>query len=38
VGEILEVVMMAAFTNFINTWAEASGVELDRGSGSGAGE
>ncbi|HEX2574387.1 MAG TPA: peroxidase-related enzyme [Polyangia bacterium] len=36
--EILEVVMMAAFTNFINTWAEASGVELDRGAGPGAGE
>ena len=33
--EILEVVMMAALTNFINIWAEASGVELDRGSGQG---
>lgn len=31
--EILEVVMMAALTNFINIWAEASGVELDRGPG-----
>ena len=28
-GEIMEVVMMAAFTNFINTWAEVSGVEID---------
>jgi uncharacterized peroxidase-related enzyme len=33
--EILEVVMTAALTNFINTWAEASGVELDPGPGPG---
>ncbi len=35
-GEILEVIMMAAFTNFINTWADASGIPLDsEGVGSG---
>ena len=27
--EIMEVVMVAAFTNFINTWADASGIALD---------
>ncbi len=27
--EIMEVIMMAAFTNFINTWADASGIETD---------
>lgn len=27
--EIMEVVMMAAFTNFINTWADAGGVAID---------
>lgn len=30
-GEIMEVAMIAAFTNFINTWADASGIELDPG-------
>ena len=29
-GEILEVVMVAAFTNLINTWARVSGIEVDR--------
>ena len=28
-GEIIEVCMLAAFTNFINTWADAAGVPLD---------
>jgi len=28
-GEIIEVMMMAAFTNFINTWADVSGIPLD---------
>ncbi len=28
-GEILEVAMMAAFTNFINTWADVSGIPVD---------
>ena len=28
-GEIMEVALMAAFTNFINTWADASGIEVD---------
>lgn len=28
-GEITEVVLMAAFTNFINTWADAVGIPLD---------
>lgn len=28
-GEILEIVMMAAFTRFINTWADAAGLPLD---------
>lgn len=28
-GEIMEVVMMVAFTNFINTWADAAKVEVD---------
>lgn len=28
-GEIMEVVMMAAFTSFINIWADASGIPLD---------
>lgn len=28
-SEILEVAMMAAFTNFINTWADVAGVVLD---------
>lgn len=27
--EILELCMMAAFSNFINTWAEVSGLEVD---------
>ena len=27
--EIMEVVMMAAFTNFINTWADVAGIALD---------
>lgn len=27
--EIMEVVMMAAFTKFINTWADASGIAVD---------
>ncbi|CAM2070361.1 Carboxymuconolactone decarboxylase family protein [Sulfidibacter corallicola] len=27
--EILELVMMSAFINFINTWADASGIEID---------
>lgn len=27
--EIMEVVMVTAFTNFINTWADASGIALD---------
>lgn len=28
-AEIIEVGMMAAFTNFINTWADVSGIPLD---------
>jgi uncharacterized peroxidase-related enzyme len=28
-GEIMEVAMMAAFTNFINAWAEVSGIPVD---------
>ncbi len=28
-GEIMEVAMMAAFMNFINTWADVSGVTVD---------
>lgn len=28
-GEILEVAMMAAFMNFINTWADVSGIMVD---------
>ena len=28
-GEIMEVAMVAAFTNFINTWADTSGIEVD---------
>ena len=27
--EVMEVVMMAVFTNFINGWADASGIEVD---------
>ena len=30
-GEIVEVILMAAFTNFINTWADAAGIPLDGG-------
>jgi uncharacterized peroxidase-related enzyme len=28
-GEIMEVVMMAAFTNFINFWADVSGIPVE---------
>ncbi|ETX02831.1 MAG: hypothetical protein ETSY1_02140 [Candidatus Entotheonella factor] len=28
-GEIMEVAMMAAFMNFINTWADVSGITVD---------
>ena len=28
-GEIIEVAMTAAFTNFINTWSEVSAIEID---------
>jgi alkylhydroperoxidase family enzyme len=28
-GEIMEVVLTAAFTNFINMWADVSRIELD---------
>ena len=27
--EIMEVIMMAAFTNFINIWADAAGIDVD---------
>ncbi len=30
-GEIMEVAMVAAFSNFINSWADVSGVEVDAG-------
>jgi len=30
-GEIMEVIMMAAFTQFINIWADAGGLPLDGG-------
>lgn len=29
-GEIIEVAMLAAFTNFINTWSEISAIEVDK--------
>ena len=28
-GEIMEAAMIAAVTNFINTWSEVSGIEVD---------
>lgn len=28
-GEIIEIIMTAAFTNFINTWSEVSAIEID---------
>lgn len=28
-GEIMEIVMLAAYTNFINTWALVSGIPID---------
>lgn len=30
-GEIIEVMMMAAFSNFVNTWASLSGIPVDDG-------
>lgn len=29
-GEIMEIAMTAAFTNFINTWSEVSAIEIDK--------
>ena len=28
-GEIMEIAMLASFANFINTWADISGIEID---------
>jgi len=33
-GEILEAAMTAAFANFINTWADVSGILIDQDEGS----
>ncbi len=33
-SEIAEIIMMVAFTNFINTWADATGLELDQNTAS----
>ncbi|HEX9726047.1 MAG TPA: peroxidase-related enzyme [Vicinamibacteria bacterium] len=30
-GEIMEVAMVAAFSNFINSWADVSAIEIDAG-------